>query len=458
MAPRQPVKTTFRRRSSGSNRTCWPTRRTGRTWHARARPQCSAPPARSSLPSEGLRGTRSRAICRCSTCRLTNNRRTSPSRYNPGDTVGDYLEHIRDQVSVAPTRRRRATRSPVSTTFTRASSSSSSGCKRAAATSDRGARAQHARRARPGQPSPGCLVHLVCLQAPRREPRSAVGSRPRRWRRTSAATAGSRTSRCGRRPDRATRRSSATRSRRARRMRRRPRSCAPRRSRTRRDLRPEPARREPLVGARARCEVPARRRARQGQPLARAARLPLRAQLHEMSQQPGAPPQLDSSCCRCASCSRWSPSSCPIRRYPRTRGPKRSDRESRSQQRGRRPGPGARCARGRDPVGHAAACRTNAHRSRPRSTRALALLERCIDAVADVVLAESVHQGVLGNPARQGGLFGALNRGEGPMPEIEVLETPRSGEALTHRSSWRCRTAIRPSIGPRPRAHWPSRA
>lgn len=64
---------------------------------------------------------------------------------------------------------------------------------------------------------------------------------------------------------------------------------------------------------------------------------------------------------------------------------------------------------------------------------AIALLERSVDAVADALLAESVYQGVLGNPPRQGGVFGALNRGENPVPELEVLDTPRSGEALTHR-------------------------
>lgn len=48
-----------------------------------------------------------------------------------------------------------------------------------------------------------------------------------------------------------------------------------------------------------------------------------------------------------------------------------------------------------------------------------------LDAVADLTLAEGVHQVVTGNPVRAGALFDALGRGEQPPPEITVTTTPR---------------------------------
>jgi hypothetical protein len=48
-----------------------------------------------------------------------------------------------------------------------------------------------------------------------------------------------------------------------------------------------------------------------------------------------------------------------------------------------------------------------------------------LDAVADLALAEGVHQLVGGNPVRAGALFDALGRGEQPPPEITVATTPR---------------------------------
>ena len=55
------------------------------------------------------------------------------------------------------------------------------------------------------------------------------------------------------------------------------------------------------------------------------------------------------------------------------------------------------------------------------------------DAVSDAVLAESVHQAVLGNPSRAGATLEAIDRGDAPPAELEFLRTPRSGVTVTHR-------------------------
>ena len=54
------------------------------------------------------------------------------------------------------------------------------------------------------------------------------------------------------------------------------------------------------------------------------------------------------------------------------------------------------------------------------------------DAIADLVLAEGVHQAVLGNVDRVASTLDAIGRGGFP-PEPAVLETPRHGITLTHR-------------------------
>ena len=59
-------------------------------------------------------------------------------------------------------------------------------------------------------------------------------------------------------------------------------------------------------------------------------------------------------------------------------------------------------------------------------------LQDALDAVADLLLAESVHQVVQGNYARARGSVQALTDGERP-PLPEVVQTPRSGKSLTHR-------------------------
>jgi hypothetical protein len=57
-----------------------------------------------------------------------------------------------------------------------------------------------------------------------------------------------------------------------------------------------------------------------------------------------------------------------------------------------------------------------------------------VDAVADLLLAESVHQIVRGNPTRAAGALDVLNRGEGANAEPEVVATPRTGTSLTNRA------------------------
>jgi hypothetical protein len=54
------------------------------------------------------------------------------------------------------------------------------------------------------------------------------------------------------------------------------------------------------------------------------------------------------------------------------------------------------------------------------------------DAVADVLMAEAVHQNVLGNNERAGAVLAALDR-QGHPPRIEFLRTPRTGKSYTQR-------------------------
>ena len=67
-------------------------------------------------------------------------------------------------------------------------------------------------------------------------------------------------------------------------------------------------------------------------------------------------------------------------------------------------------------------------------TDALASIRDANDAVADLVLAEGVHQAVLGNYDRSAGTLDAFAKGNYP-PEPEIVRTPRSGIALTLRSA-----------------------
>ncbi|MFJ1596539.1 hypothetical protein [Streptomyces sp. NPDC088261] len=66
-------------------------------------------------------------------------------------------------------------------------------------------------------------------------------------------------------------------------------------------------------------------------------------------------------------------------------------------------------------------------------TEVLDDLDDAVDSVADTLLAEGVHQAVLGNPLRAGATLDAMANGEAPPPEPEVLRTPLGGDAVTHR-------------------------
>jgi hypothetical protein len=56
-----------------------------------------------------------------------------------------------------------------------------------------------------------------------------------------------------------------------------------------------------------------------------------------------------------------------------------------------------------------------------------------LDAISDLMLAESVHQLASGSPLRAGATVDALGRGDTPPPEISVTRTPRRGGVITHR-------------------------
>lgn len=60
-------------------------------------------------------------------------------------------------------------------------------------------------------------------------------------------------------------------------------------------------------------------------------------------------------------------------------------------------------------------------------------IEDTLDAVADLVLAESVHHVAQGNPVRAGATLEAVAHGEAPPPQIDVARTPRTGIGITHR-------------------------
>lgn len=62
----------------------------------------------------------------------------------------------------------------------------------------------------------------------------------------------------------------------------------------------------------------------------------------------------------------------------------------------------------------------------------VARLERHLDALGDLLLAEGVHQIVRGNTDRAVAALDALGTGEA-LPDPEVVRTPRSGRHLTHR-------------------------
>jgi hypothetical protein len=66
-------------------------------------------------------------------------------------------------------------------------------------------------------------------------------------------------------------------------------------------------------------------------------------------------------------------------------------------------------------------------------TAGLTMLGDALDSVADLTLAESVHQLIRGNTLRAGTAVDNIARGDAPPPEIDFIKTPRSGTALTYR-------------------------
>jgi hypothetical protein len=63
----------------------------------------------------------------------------------------------------------------------------------------------------------------------------------------------------------------------------------------------------------------------------------------------------------------------------------------------------------------------------------LQTMNSALDAVADLTLAESVHQLLKGNTVRAGATLDAIARGDVPPPELDVVQIPRAGTAFTHR-------------------------
>jgi hypothetical protein len=69
------------------------------------------------------------------------------------------------------------------------------------------------------------------------------------------------------------------------------------------------------------------------------------------------------------------------------------------------------------------------------------------DALADLALAEGVHQAVLGNFDAVASTFDAYSKGTHP-PEPEVVRTPRSGTTLTHRVGLHFEAGVDPAVSP----------
>ena len=66
-------------------------------------------------------------------------------------------------------------------------------------------------------------------------------------------------------------------------------------------------------------------------------------------------------------------------------------------------------------------------------TGLFAELSDALDAISDLMLAESVHQLVNGSALRAGATVDALGRGDSPPPVMDVTRMPRRGGVITHR-------------------------
>jgi hypothetical protein len=65
--------------------------------------------------------------------------------------------------------------------------------------------------------------------------------------------------------------------------------------------------------------------------------------------------------------------------------------------------------------------------------RELDALDDAVDAITDLITAEAVHQVALGNSMRAGATLEAVAHGEAPPPDMDILRTPRTGVAISHR-------------------------
>jgi len=87
-----------------------------------------------------------------------------------------------------------------------------------------------------------------------------------------------------------------------------------------------------------------------------------------------------------------------------------------------------------------------------RCEKELALLDDAIDALSDAAVAECAHQAVRGNILRTGTTLQAIASGDAPPPELEVVRTPRTGLAVTHRIVALFNVVAAPASPPSPRA------
>jgi len=69
----------------------------------------------------------------------------------------------------------------------------------------------------------------------------------------------------------------------------------------------------------------------------------------------------------------------------------------------------------------------------PAVMAALTALDDALDAAADALIAEAVHHTLNARPSRAAATLDALARGDGAVPELDLLATPRTGLTVGHR-------------------------
>lgn len=83
----------------------------------------------------------------------------------------------------------------------------------------------------------------------------------------------------------------------------------------------------------------------------------------------------------------------------------------------------------------------------PAVNAALAALGDALDTAADALTAESLHHAINGVPSRAAATLDALARGDGAVPELDLLASPRSGLTIGHRVAFVVPAAIGPQTG-----------